>query len=60
MTVMFPVLEVCSFLWLWKLYIGLWIDSSVTLLRCIAAPTTLCSVDSHGQAFQNLLQQLSH
>ena len=39
--------------------LGLWIDSSVALLRCIAAHTTLCSVDSRGQAFQNLLQQLS-
>ena len=37
--------------------LGLWTDSSVSLLRRIAARTTLRSGFSQGQAFHNLLQQ---
>ena len=39
--------------------LGLWTDSSISLLRRIAAHTTLHSGISQGQAFHNLLQQLS-
>ena len=39
--------------------LGLWTDSSISLLCCIAARTTLRSGVSQGQAFHNLLQQLS-
>ena len=39
--------------------LGLWTDSSISLLRRIAARTTLSSGVSQGQAFHNLLQQLS-
>ena len=39
--------------------LGLWTDSSISLLHRIAAHTTLCSGVSQGQAFHNLLQQLS-
>ena len=39
--------------------LGLWTDSSISLLRHIAACTTLHSGISQGQAFHNLLQQLS-
>ena len=39
--------------------LGLWTDSSISLLRRIAARTTLRSGVSQGQAFHNLLQQLS-
>ena len=39
--------------------LGLWTDSSISLLRRIAARTTLHSGVSQGQAFHNLLQQLS-
>ena len=51
MIIMFPALVVFSFLWLWK--------PSISLLRRIAARITLCSGTSQGQAFHNLLQQLS-
>ena len=39
--------------------LGLWTDSNISLLRRIAARTTLRSGVSQGQAFHNLLQQLS-
>ena len=39
--------------------LGLWTDSSISPLRRIAARTTLRSGVSQGQAFHNLLQQLS-
>ena len=39
--------------------LGLWTDSSISLLRRIAAHTTLRSGVSQGQAFHNLLQKLS-
>ena len=39
--------------------LGLWTVSGISLLRCIAAHTTLHSGVSRGQTFHNLLQQLS-
>ena len=39
--------------------LGLWTDLSISLLRRIAARTTLRSGVSQSQAFHNLLQQLS-
>ena len=49
----------CVFFLLVVETLGLWTDSSISLLRRIAARTTLCSGVSQGEAFHNLLQQLS-
>ena len=59
MIIMFPVLVVFSFLWLWKPWASGQIQVRISLLRRIAARTTLRSGVSQGQAFHNLLQQLS-
>ena len=58
MTIMFPVLVVFSFLCMVVETLGLWTDSSISLLCHIAARTTLRSGVFQGQAFHNL-QQLS-
>ena len=49
----------CAFFPLVVKTLGIWTDSSISLLRRITVRTTLCSDVSQAQAFHNLLQQLS-